>query len=381
MSALGQKIKNYALDLGYARAGIAAIPDFAGYLEQIRLRGDVYRGLSMGKPGFAEQLDIRSRAPGAKAIVVLVWDYLQRGFPESLLGKIGRIYLGRCYNPPSHRINGARRELMKQFIARQGGQVFGDLFVPDRLAAAMAGVADFGRNNFAYAGKLGSFICITSLVVDLELECDAPTLSCKCPPDCRRCIEACPSRALYEPFRLNAGKCLAFNAFFTNAERGDGLSDDIPPEIRPHMGQQVHGCDLCQEACPRNQAALKAPKAPDPFLESLAAAFSLPALLHMREGFYDEHVEPVMYNYIKETRFFQRNAAVALGNTGDEAFVPDLEAELDHPAEVVRAHVAWALGRIGGQRALRDLEARLPLEPDAATAGEIRSAIAAIRCA
>ena len=66
------------------------------------------------------------------------------------------------------------------------------------------------------------------------------------------------------------------------------------------------------------------------------------------EGFYENCVRPIMYNYVNEPVVFQRNAAVAMGNSCDPRYISDLETELDHPDEVVRTHVRWALDKING---------------------------------
>ena len=69
-----------------------------------------------------------------------------------------------------------------------------------------------------------------------------------------------------------------------------------------------------------------------------------------------------MYNYIKERKYFQRNAAIALGNTGDPSFIADLETAMSNPEELIRAHAAWALGKIGGSPAKQILESSLSRE-------------------
>jgi epoxyqueuosine reductase len=235
-------------------------------------------------------------------------------------------------------------------------------------------VAQFGRNNFAYARGIGSFNVISALVVDQELEYAAPAEEGLCPKDCTRCMDACPTRAILAPFRLDPRRCLGFNHWWTQEGR-PGVSSSIPPEIRAATGTRVHGCDLCQEACPRNAAKVKGGFAPDPFLEALAGRFSLPALLELSDAFYAETVQPIMYNYIKEKKYFQRNAAVALGNTRDPEHVPALDRAMDGPEALVRGHAAWALGRIGGRAARKVLERRLGSEPAAPVRAEIEAAL------
>jgi epoxyqueuosine reductase len=236
-------------------------------------------------------------------------------------------------------------------------------------------VTTFGQNNFAYVKKIGSFIVLSSVVVDKELEYDAPTYDIKCPKDCTACMDACPTGAIYEPLKLDPRRCIAFNAWWTQDGR-PCVTSNIPHEIREKMGTRVHGCDVCQEACPRNVSKLKAKLPQDPFLVQLAEEFSLPKMLEMSDQFYEKTVHPIMYNYIKDKKYFQRNAAIALGNTGDPDHIPLLEGAMEESEELVRGYAAWALGRMGGRKARAILESRLKQERSNFVKEEIEAALA-----
>ncbi len=135
---LTREIKEFALDLGNRKVGIIAAKNFPGYINKVKSRGKIYDFLwesptspLMGaKPG--------EIMPFAKSIIILVWDYAQKGFPESLTDKIGRMYQTRCYNSPAHRINGTRLQLMKDFLVKKGCEVNSNINIPARWAAAKA---------------------------------------------------------------------------------------------------------------------------------------------------------------------------------------------------------------------------------------------------
>ena len=373
--SLSSEIKEFALDLGYSAVGITTAETFEDHIAQVRSRGDVYDFYVEDPRQLLAGAEPRKALPNAKSIISVAWDYAQRAFPESLLGKVGRIYQARCYGAPPERINGARYKLLVDFVERHGCQVGKGIFVPERRAAARAGVTTFGRNNFAYARGVGSWVLLANIVVDRELEYDSPSLEVKCPKDCRACLDACPTGAIYEPLKLNPRRCIAFNAWWTQDGRPK-VTSFIPPEIREKMGTRVHGCDVCQEACPRNAAKLKAKLPPDPFLVNLAQDFSLIKLLEMPEGFFETRVLPIMYNYMKDKKYFQRNAAIALGNEGDPESVPALVRALTNPEEMVRGYAAWGLGRIGGVPARAGLEDRLPGESSEFVRSEMHAALA-----
>lgn len=100
----------------------------------------------------------------------------------------------------------------------------------------------------------------------------------------------------------------------------------------------------------------------DSYLEQVAGAFDLARMLNMDDLYHAEVFRPMTYKNIHEKKWFQRNAAIALGNSRDERYVPDLAQAIRDPEEVVREYVPWGLGRIGGARAKRVLEESLVLE-------------------
>ena len=374
--SLTKDITDFALDLGYARVGITPADEFSDHISEVESRGSRYDFYVEDPRQFLKGSKPRDIMPSARSIISVAWDYSQKAFPESLLGKIGRIYLARCYGAPPHRINGARYKLMMDFLSKMGCEIGQGIILPERRAAARAGVITFGKNNFAYAKGTGSFVLLSSIVVDKELEYDEPTYDIRCPKDCTACMDACPTGAIYEPFRLDPRRCIAFNAWRTQ----DGLpcvTSHIPPEIREKMGTRVHGCDVCQEACPRNSAKLRTAFPLDPFLVQLSQEFSLPKMLEMPDGFYEKTVRSVMYNYIQEKKYFQRNAAIALGNTGDPEHIPALARAMEDPAELVREYSAWALGRIGGSNARSILESCLKRENANSVISELKAGLAA----
>lgn len=341
-------IKEYGLNIGYNKVGITSADSFNEYLEEVASRGDKYDILNYTTTNPVLGAIPKNYMPEAKSIIVLIWDYFQNDFPEELTKMIGKIYLARCYNPLPGMMAHSRLQLMKDYLSENGCMINSSIGIPARWAAAQAGVATFGRNNFAYADDSGSYIVIHTIVVDMELDYDKPTMESKCPPNCKACMDACPTKAIYEPFKLDPKKCIAFNNWMTQDGRGS-ISSFIPYELRDAIGCKIHGCDICQDVCPLNQKKLKTPKPADKYIAQIAKDITLLAILNMTEDYYIKRIKPIMYNYIKDKRYLMRNAAIAMGNSKDQAYVRDLKIALNNPDEMIREYAAWALGKIGSK--------------------------------
>src|SRR5438094_162662 len=142
----------------------------------------------------------------------------------------------------------------------------------------------------------------------------------------------------------------------------------LPAELRPHLGNWIFGCDLCQEACPWNADVRDAAGA-----EALAP--HLPSLLALDEAGFRARFGKTAVARAKR-RGLLRNTAVALGNSGNPDALPALAAALADPEPLVRGHAAWALGRLGGASARHALEAARERETDGGAAAEIGAALA-----
>jgi epoxyqueuosine reductase len=229
----------------------------------------------------------------------------------------------------------------------------------DRAAAERAGVGWFGKNTNILTRSHGSWVFLSQVVTDLDLEPDEP-LAKTC-GDCVICIDDCPTGAIVAPYVIDNRRCISF---LTIELRGS-----IPRELRPLVGDWVFGCDICQDVCPVNRKAA----------ESLEPAFrqrhdfGAPALIPLLDIDDEGFRERFRKSPIKRAKRvgLQRNVCVALGNIGDVGAVPPLAGALKSQDAVVREHAAWALGRIGGPEAVDALSAALDVEGDPAVRREV----------
>lgn len=334
------RIKRTGLELGFTHVGIAAVHDYEDYEREVLSRPDYAPFTSTETSLLRRIAHPKTLHPDAQSVICATLGFGNIAYPDSLTSSVARTYLSRTYSPPANTQHGAQIEAFACALEGMGLAIDRNQFnLPQRLACAEAGVVTLGCNNFAYTPEDGSFIILVTFLTTAKLECDEPTWQCECPDNCNLCIQACPTQAIAAARRLLLDRCILFN----NQRFEPGAQEGIWEE----MGLRIHGCDECQLVCPRNHAVLAAPKRRDAFLDLLGEEFDLEKILALDNAYYDAVVHPIMYNYIKDNDIFRRNAAIALGNTGDPAHLPALRSALDATdREPVRKAIVWAIERL-----------------------------------
>jgi epoxyqueuosine reductase len=138
------------------------------------------------------------------------------------------------------------------------------------------------------------------------------------------------------PYELDARRCISY---LTIEHPGD-----IPEALRPAIGNRVYGCDDCQIVCPWNRFAQMSTLEDFKARNNLDRA-SLTELFAWSEAQFDEKTQGSPIRRIGHERWL-RNLAVAMGNApADRAVLTALETRIDHPSELVRRHVSWAIER------------------------------------
>jgi epoxyqueuosine reductase len=239
----------------------------------------------------------------------------------------------------------------------------------EREAAARAGIAFVGKSAMAIIPGAGSYVVLGELLLDVELSTSTPTENAHC-GSCRACLDACPTGAFVDEYVLDARRCISY---LTIELRGA-----IPRELRAPIGTRVFGCDVCQDVCPFNASPRPRPAAPELAPRDDRAAPDLVRLLTLGSADYRRFVKGSAMSRVSRTRL-ARNAAVALGNSGDPAAVAPLVRALEKDARaLVRLHAAWGLGRLGGREAHDALERASISDPDPDVREEAHSALLAL---
>lgn len=202
----------------------------------------------------------------------------------------------------------------------------------EKPLAEKSGLGWMGKNTLILNREAGSWFFLGELYTNLPLAVDTPvTNHCG---SCSACIDICPTNAIEAPYQLNATKCISY---LTIEHKGS-----IPLELRPLMGNRIFGCDDCQLICPWNKFAKFSQESDFKPRHALENADLITLFLWTEEEF----LKKTEGSAIRRTGYigWLRNIAVALGNAPTSQKIRDaLLHHLNHPSELVREHVQWAI--------------------------------------
>jgi epoxyqueuosine reductase len=349
-------VKQAAHDAGFELAGIAPVRDLpelnhfpqwiaaghAGEMKYLEARDEA---------GQLKRASLQSAAPWARSVIVCAINYntaqpysTQVNDPER--GWISRYaWSQEDYHEAVMRRLRVVEKCLRDWAGERGKDALATAALQtrcyvdtgplvERVYAKYAGVGWIGKNTCILHQKLGSWLFLGVILTSLELEPDLPA------PDrcgtCTRCIDACPTDALIAPYQLDSNKCISY---LTIEKRGA-----IPEEMREGIGRHVFGCDICQDVCPWNRKAPPTSAAEFQPREGLVN----PALEWLAEMSAEQFREKFRGSPIRRTKRtgLRRNAAIAMGNSGDRQFVPVLEKLAADDDPVVAEAARWSVERL-----------------------------------
>lgn len=306
--------------------------------------------------------------PGTKTVIALTTRYACGSDVLDCGLRIARY----AHNEDYHDILRARLLELAAFIhAETGAPVAARPTVDsapllERSVAADAGLGWIGKNSLLLNRQQGSFTLLCELLVDMEIEAQPlPSSPNRC-GSCSRCIDACPTGAIVSPYIVDARRCISYLTI--------ELKGPIPRELRHLIGNHLFGCDVCQDVCPWNS---RAPRSEDSAFmpREVLQRLTLQELIALNDEDFRQIFKGSPLKRSKR-RGLLRNAAVVLGNQRDPDLIGLLKQRMiSEPEELVRGHLAWALGRIGGQDAHDALNTAAELETEVYVLDEIQYAM------
>lgn len=382
-------ISERARQLGFAMAGVVRAEKFPELKKQEEWLARGYAG-EMKYLSDVRRRDPQAALPGVRSVIVCALTYnteharTAQSFanrddvPETSgpRGWISRYAWGDDY----HEVLRQKLELLLDALREQypqpfEGRIYADTGpINERVLARHAGLGWLGKNTLLLNERIGSFFFLGVILTTLDLHAslgitDVPPAD-RC-GTCRKCIDACPTGALVEPYVMDARKCISY---LTIELRGP-----IPEHLREPMGQHIFGCDICQDVCPWNRQApvtYAQEFQPRSFAQASAAneeefdlngkngdaleSLFLPRLEWLASLTHSDFTEIFRGSAIKRTNWLGliRNVCIALGNSklqGDLAaskrtlsVLTGLAASTD---PVVAESAQWAISRIQANEA------------------------------
>src|SRR5436305_1435793 len=374
--AAADLLKSWALEAGFDRAGVATLDvlehgeALVRWLERGDQAGMEYLGRRM-----EARLDPSLIFQGARSVLCVALQYHPL-YPEhggrqpepsgDLWRRVARYARGQDYHEVMEdRLRDVAERVRMAFPDCEMRRYVDTGPVLERELAARAGLGAVGKNTMLLHPEGGSWFLLGELFLDFDLDPGPVQPVTDLCGSCTLCLEACPTGALAEPYRLDSNRCISY---WTIEHRGP-----LPEEARRMVGGWVFGCDVCQEVCPWNREPAGAVH-PEMELNRERGELTLAGLLRLPR---EEYVERFRGSPMKRAKLegLQRNAAVAMGNRRERRYVVPLAEALRDGEPLARGHAAWALGRIGGGEARAALETALAGERDEAVRAEIQGAL------
>jgi epoxyqueuosine reductase len=251
------QVKQQALKLGFQKVGITSVGAVTASDESSnklnaegqRLQAWLTQNYHADMDWMADprRQDIHQVMPEVQSLICVGLNYYTaHARPQGgEYGKISRYGWGRDY----HKILNKRLKALNAWLKGQAEGIQARYYadtgpIQDKAWAQRAGIGWIGKHSNVITRDYGSWIFLGEILTNLELEPDLPhTQHCG---TCTRCIQACPTQAITQPFVVDANRCLAYHTIENRAET-------LPEEIVPHLQGWVAGCDICQDVCPWNQ--------------------------------------------------------------------------------------------------------------------------------
>lgn len=338
MSLASQDVRALALECGFALVGLApARPLDPKPLLTWLERGYCADLLAMRKRT-QERLNPAAVVPGAQTVIVLGIPYGRGEANAPPSSAIARYARGRDYHYAHRdRMRALRGRLLTLDPSLRSYACVDAGAAMEKAWAERAGVGFIGKNGVAINRRYGSWFTLSLMVIDRPVDVYDQPHSRLC-GTCEKCLAACPTSAFPSPGVLDVRRCLSYHTVENHAE--------VPPDIRPNVGRQVFGCDVCQEICPFNQGELP-PGDPRQVARPLGH-MSAAQIANLSEAEFDTLATGTPMRRIGY-HGLRRNACFSLGATRELGAMELLGRLTKDASPLVSEAARWALRTIRGK--------------------------------
>lgn len=363
---LKEELIQYAKEIGVDKIRFASADTFDSLKDRLILHE------SLGYLSGFEEPDIEKRTnpslllPKAKSIVAIALAYpsKMKDAPRSTKDARRGIFCRASWGTDYHVVLKKKLDMLEEFLRSKHVDIRTKSMVDtgelsDRAVAERAGIGFSAKNCMIITPEFGSYVYLAEMITNVPFEPDEK-IEDQC-GTCNKCVDSCPTGALVNPGQLNSQRCISF------LTQTKGF---LPDEFRSKIGNRLYGCDTCQTVCPINKGKdfhLHPEMEPDP---EIAKPLLKPLLTISNREFKEK------YGHVSGSwrgkKPIQRNAILALAHFKDTSALPVL-VELMHkdPRPVIRGTAAWAIGKIGDDQQLPELEKALERESDEEAKEEI----------
>ncbi|NLI67702.1 MAG: tRNA epoxyqueuosine(34) reductase QueG [Bacilli bacterium] len=369
-AGLKEEIVAYSKTIGIDKIGFTTADVFAELKERLITQEKLNYQSGFEKGTVEERTEPRRLLPGAQSIIAIALAYptKMKDAPKSSPGNRRGIFSRSSWGTDYHIVLEDKLKKLAAFIAEKVDDFQYKIMVDtgelsDRAVAERAGIGFSGKNCSIITEEYGSFVYLGEMITNIPFQPDKPVeLSCG---DCRICLDACPTGALVQGGQLDAKRCLSYLS---------QTKVNLPEPFKEKLGTRLYGCDTCQLVCPYNKHVdfhLHPEFEPEP---EVAKPLLIPMLQKSNREFREMfgHVS----GFWRGKNPLQRNAIIALAHYKDETAVDVLyDLLINDVRPMIRETAAWALGKIGTEKAKALLQQALDKVDEANVQHEIKNAL------
>lgn len=368
---LKRKVIKESERIGIDKIGFTSADPFRELKERLRNQQKNNYASGFEKGTNQERTEPKELLKEAKSIISIALAYPSRinEPPKSTKENRRGIFCRASWGKDYHIVLQEKLEELMNFIKKHVPDVKYEIMVDtgelvDGAVAERAGVGFTGKNTLLITEEFGSYVYLGEILISIPFTPDEPlALDCG---SCRKCIDVCPTGAIVEGGQLNSQQCLAFRT---------QTKHFLPDEFKEVLGTRIYGCDTCQAVCPYNKG-VDFHNHPQFEPEPEVAKPKLKPMLNKSNREFRKKFGHVA-GFWRGKNPLQRNAMIGLAHYKDKTAIDDLIKVLENDVRpAMRGTAAWALGKIGTEKAYQAIEEAIEKEKDEEARTEMKSGLA-----